>query len=328
MRWPEPSWVRRRGRSRWASNDSSYSMLPASAPYSAMRPENAEAPSRAIASRRARSSRHRSRGANGGGWLSTAWVSNGGRSMGRIYPSRVQGLAIQRAADAVAAAVEDVGIDLRGGDILVAQQLLDGANVVALLQQVGGEGMAQGVAGRRLGDPRAAHGRLHRPLQEALVVVVPTHDPAARVGAAPARREHVLPAPLAPGTDVLALQCARQPHLAEARRQVALVDALRLAQLCAQRIAQARGQHRAAVLPTLPLAYGELAPAEVHVLDPQAHALHQPHAGAIQQAGHQPMDAVELVEQRLHLIAGQHHGQALRPLGPADLLHPRQLQAE
>jgi hypothetical protein len=39
----------------------------------------------------------------------------------------------------VGAAVEDVGIDHRGGDVLVAEQLLDGSDVVAVLKEVGGE---------------------------------------------------------------------------------------------------------------------------------------------------------------------------------------------
>src|SRR5690606_1490975 len=179
-----------------------------------MRSANPEAPSRATASRSAMSPDHRSRGANGGGWLSTTWVSNGGRSMARIYSSPGEQpilLTIQRAADVVAAAVEDVGVDLGGGDVLVAEQLLDGAQVVAVLEQVGGERVAQGVAGGRLGDARAAHRRLHRPLQQALLVVVPAHHAATRIDAAPARREHVLPAPLARGADILALQRVGQP---------------------------------------------------------------------------------------------------------------------
>jgi len=49
------------------------------------------------------------------------------------------------ALDPGRAPVEDVGIDHRGADVLVAEQLLDGADVVALLQQVGGEGVPQPV---------------------------------------------------------------------------------------------------------------------------------------------------------------------------------------
>jgi hypothetical protein len=55
--------------------------------------------------------------------------------------------AVGGAEDAGGAAVEDVGVDHGGGDVAVAEELLDGADVGAVLQQVGGEGVAEGVAG-------------------------------------------------------------------------------------------------------------------------------------------------------------------------------------
>ena len=39
-----------------------------------------------------------------------------------------------------------MGVDHGSFHILVAEQFLDGANVVAVLEQVGGEGMAKGMA--------------------------------------------------------------------------------------------------------------------------------------------------------------------------------------
>jgi hypothetical protein len=39
-----------------------------------------------------------------------------------------------------------VGVDGGGADIFVAQQFLDGANVVATFEQVGGEAVTKGVA--------------------------------------------------------------------------------------------------------------------------------------------------------------------------------------
>ena len=60
------------------------------------------------------------------------WVGMAERGRGR---SR---LAIQGAFNGQAAAVKDVGVDHGGLDVLVAEQLLDGADVVAALEQVGG----------------------------------------------------------------------------------------------------------------------------------------------------------------------------------------------
>lgn len=50
---------------------------------------------------------------------------------------------IQRAAHAAAATVQNMGIDLRGLHILVAQQFLDRADVIAVFKQMAGETMAQ-----------------------------------------------------------------------------------------------------------------------------------------------------------------------------------------
>ena len=47
----------------------------------------------------------------------------------------------------------EVGIDLCGGDALVAEHFLDGAKVGAAFDEVGGEGMAESVRGNVLADP-------------------------------------------------------------------------------------------------------------------------------------------------------------------------------
>src|SRR5262245_23174994 len=52
---------------------------------------------------------------------------------------------VEGAEDAGGAAVEDVGVDPGGADVGMAEQLLDGADVVAALQQAGGEAVAEDV---------------------------------------------------------------------------------------------------------------------------------------------------------------------------------------
>ena len=46
---------------------------------------------------------------------------------------------VQWAAHGERSAVEYVGVDHRGADILVAEQLLDGADVATVFEQMGGE---------------------------------------------------------------------------------------------------------------------------------------------------------------------------------------------
>jgi len=60
---------------------------------------------------------------------------------------------VKRAADTLAPAVEHMGVDHGGAHVLVAEQLLDGTDVVACLQQMSGEGVPKGVAPHVLDAP-------------------------------------------------------------------------------------------------------------------------------------------------------------------------------
>jgi len=55
-----------------------------------------------------------------------------------------------------------MGIDHRGFDVFVAQKFLDGADVIAVLEQVGGEAVAKGVRPHRFDDAGLLSGFAHR----------------------------------------------------------------------------------------------------------------------------------------------------------------------
>lgn len=63
--------------------------------------------------------------------------------------------SIRGASHSLASPVEHLRVDHRRLDVLVAEQLLDGANVVAVFEQMSGKGMAQGVAAGSPLDPYA-----------------------------------------------------------------------------------------------------------------------------------------------------------------------------
>ena len=52
---------------------------------------------------------------------------------------------IQRGADGESAAIQNVGVDLSGLDIFVAEEFLHGADVVSRFEQMSGKGVAQGM---------------------------------------------------------------------------------------------------------------------------------------------------------------------------------------
>ena len=83
--------------------------------------------------------------------------------------------------DGQGATIEHMRIDHGGLDVLVAEQFLDCADVVAIFQQVGGEGMTEGVRGDAFLDPRFAGGLPDCLLQTAGAHVVAAGDSCARV---------------------------------------------------------------------------------------------------------------------------------------------------
>jgi hypothetical protein len=154
---------------------------------------------------------------------------------------------VKRAADALAAAVEHVGVDRGGTHILVTEELLDGPDVVARLQQMSGEGMPEGVAPHMLDDARRADGLLHRPLNHGLVNMVPSLF-ACTSGLLPrGLGKDTLPAAVGGRVRVLPVQGGRQNL---------------------QRSDKRCGQHGHAILPALAVVNRDLAPGEIGVLDP------------------------------------------------------------
>jgi hypothetical protein len=65
-----------------------------------------------------------------------------------------------------------MGVYHRRPYVAVAEQFLDGADIIAILQKVRGEGVAESVTGGAFGDGGAVGGLPHRALHCALVQMV------------------------------------------------------------------------------------------------------------------------------------------------------------
>ena len=79
----------------------------------------------------------------------------------------------------------------------MAKELLDGADVVASFEEVGGEGVAEGVAGGMLGDGCALNGGVEGALDDGFVEVVAPCFACGLVGVTTGSREEPLPTELA-----------------------------------------------------------------------------------------------------------------------------------
>ncbi len=89
---------------------------------------------------------------------------------------------VSRTDNATTATIHYMRVDHGSRDIRVTQQFLHRADVVAALQQVGREGMAQGVRRGRLGNSCLDQGALDGPLQGLFVRMVPPLNGGAWIG--------------------------------------------------------------------------------------------------------------------------------------------------
>ena len=140
--------------------------------------------------------------------------------------------------------------------------------------------------------------------------------------------EHPLPGPFATGVGVLAGQRPRQLDPSRAVSQVGVVLTLDAFQMSRQVGDHDRRQRRGPVFVALSPAHYDLVAREIDVLHPHARGLEETKASSVEQDRHEPVNAAELTDDGANFVAGQHHGQAGGPLGPDDVVEPRQLLPE
>ena len=118
-------------------------------------------------------------------------------------------------------------VDHGGTDISVAQEFLDGADIVAGLGQMCGEAMAKGMATNLFGETGVDDGCLDPFLKEVLVTVMAAQHVIAGtwIDAESAGRKEVLPAQFGFGGGEFLGEGVGEPYAAVAAAEVALMKA-------------------------------------------------------------------------------------------------------
>lgn len=89
-----------------------------------------------------------------------------------------------------------------------------------------------------------------------------------------------------------------------------------------------RGGDRDPIFLALAVADGDLGIPEADILDPQAHALHEPEPGTVEDPRHEGVATVPLRQDRPHLGFGQDHRHPRRALRALDVVQPFDLPPE
>src|SRR5437870_1259056 len=181
---------------------------------------------------------------------------------GWLVGSQIQD-SVRRARHRRRPAVEYMRIDHRGADVVVAQQFLDGADVAAVFEQMGGEGVSKRVRCSAFAEPRPPNSVEHGALQDRLVQVMTAALARSPVDIEPSSGKRPLPRPFPPCVRVFASEGPWQLDPAGATRQIGLMLSLHLEQLPGQRLLGHYRQHGDAVFGALAVADDDLIRREV-----------------------------------------------------------------
>lgn len=216
---------------------------------------------------------------------------------------------IERAADAEPGFVQDVGVNHGGGDVFVAEEFLDGANIIAALDEMGGEAVPECVTAGRFRNPSGLNGVFDGVLKVFLADMVTAGLAGTRIDGKFSGGEDVLPAPIAGGARVFSFQCEGEVNGAAAASEVLLMDEFNALQVHFEGSLKARGQEGNALAHAFAIADGYLVVAEVEVFDAQAECFHQAQAAAVEELGHETVVAFELGDDGVSLGAGKNDGE-------------------
>jgi hypothetical protein len=163
---------------------------------------------------------------------------------------------VRRAAYPQGAAIEPMGVDHRGADVL------------APLQPMGGKEMVEGMAAGGFADPSCAYGLFDGSLYQRGIDGMAPLQATAAIPPAIQLGEHPRPAPISIGMGVFPRQGLRHQHLSPAGCQ-AIPMLLPHHQLMLAKLGkQALGQQRQAVLSALAMPHRELSSLDIQIHQP------------------------------------------------------------
>jgi hypothetical protein len=195
----------------------------------------------------------------------------------------------------------------------VPEQLLHRADIVAVLEQVSGKAVAEGMAADVLFDAGQVGSAVDGTLQATGVGVMAAGGPIAGIRGQARGGEEVLPHPFRFGERVFAFEGVGQRDQAVAFLESLLMEEVDTLHVFAEGGDEVLGEHGEAVLEAFAVTNDNLALAEVDVLDAQAEALHEAQPAAIEELGRELVGAGEAAHELLDLFPSEDSGEVVGP---------------
>lgn len=236
--------------------------------------------------------------------------------------------SIEGAFDAGGAESADVGVDHGGGDVGVAEQFLDGAEILTGFEEVGGEAMSEGMAGNFFGDlgfldsggDGGLDGRFVGMVSAELAAVVVGDElfwgffferfAGVGIEGESVGGEEVLPGERLADLGPFAGEGVGEPDPAGAGGQVVFVEFADGLDLLAQVGFEGAGEWDAAVFVTFGLSDGDLASFEVDIFDAESADFHDTESGAVHEGDHGVTGSGgDFAEDTAYFVGGQDDGE-------------------
>jgi hypothetical protein len=217
------------------------------------------------------------------------------------------------------AALQYMSVDHGGFDVLMPEEFLDGADVVSVLEEVGGEGVSECVRGDVFVNFGGFGGGTDGFLQQAGVEVVAHGLFGGGVHREGGGGEEVLPCGFAGGVGVFAGEGVGEVDFAEAVSEVGLVDALDGLDLALESGDEGVGEDGGAVVFALAIADDDGVAAEVYVFDAQSKAFHEAQPGAVEDLCHKLGNTAHFRDDCEGFLMGDDDGQGFGFLGADDV---------
>lgn len=203
-----------------------------------------------------------------------------------------------------------MSVDHGGADVFVAEEFLDGANIVSGFEQVSSEAVTKGVATGGFCEVGSADGKFDGVLKVFLGDVMAPSLAAAWIDGQAWGGKYVLPSPGARSIDVFALERAWEINGAVAAGEVLPVQFANAGQVLLQRTFESSGQQGSAWTHAFAFADGDAVVGKVYVFNAQAKGLEQTQTATVKEVRHETVVAAEAGEDGARFATGEDNRQS------------------
>ncbi len=212
-----------------------------------------------------------------------------------------------------------MSVDHGGFDVFMSEEFLDGSYVVAVLEEVCCEGVAEGVGGDAFFYFCSFCCDTNGFLDGGFVNMMTAGDACFRFGVECWRGKDELPYPLLVGRGIFFIESEGHLNGTKASGQVFLVGGFCLGEVLTYRRNDAVGEHGDAVVAAFSIIDNDAVIFKINILDAEAQTFHEAEAAAVHDLRHEFVLACHVGDDGAHFFYREYVGDAFSFFGPDEV---------